>query len=86
MRFFSIATNACYHELGWILKFENSIKTPWDDLKTGDKIFFKILTVPSERHFGPFEVIDPKLGRIQIPYNTKINVNKKAVQPFKINV
>lgn len=58
------------------------LRKNWDDVKKGEIIYFQILTMPSDRYFGPFEVIDPQKGRLKLRFDTDANVSKKNLQPL----
>lgn len=58
-------------------------KKSWDDLNPGDLIFYSISSV-GDYAYGPFEVIDPSIGRMGKP-GTDMRMDDKKIQPLVLN-
>jgi len=53
----------------------------WDELKPGERIFYRIRDKDDCAH-GPFVVVDPLIGRLRNPQGVELNL--KRVQPLKL--
>jgi hypothetical protein len=67
-----------------ILAFNQAfVRKSWSQVNKGDQVYFQIISVPSDRFFGPYEVIDPNKCQLKLTLGITCSMPNKNVQLLK---